>query len=182
MVCAKWLALGVEPQYALAAYIPGWTLRFGKSPGVPTSQAEPGYGNLVNSGESWSCVHGMVHRILRSELPIMSRTEPGYQLEELPDVIGYNGERLEGVHAYIMKNNFTETRPSRRYGGMLKCAAERHLVPAYTEMLAEHLESAGLSTLNCTREQFLPLPQKHRSESELVQSSWAKFLQSSWVG
>jgi len=157
LVCRKFIELGMEPEYAKAAYVPGMVLRFGGAPGVPTSPAEPGYGNLVASDTG--CVHGLVHRIPLSQLPILTKTEPGYALEELPDVIGYDGQRISGVYAYIMKGRFTQHRPSRRYAGLLKCASEQVLAQGYTQMLAEHLASKGLSCLNCTREEFLPLPQ-----------------------
>jgi len=154
MGCHKLGAIGVKPQSAQAAFVPGWCLRFGTAEGVPTTSKEPGYGNLVPCEDG--CVHGVLHKISKSELSKIDDTEPGYELTELPQVTGYSGQHYAGVRAYTMQKGFTPHAPSRRYGGLLYCTAKAELAPAYAEQLGCELDHQGIEDLTC-REKFLPL-------------------------
>jgi len=160
MGCKKLRALEVEPQSAQVAYIPGRCLRFGSAEGVPTSESEPAFGNLVPC--DGGCVHGMVHEIPQSQLAKIDATEPGYELAELPEVIGYNGKQLKGVRAYIMRGQMTARAPSRRYGGLLYCTAKQELAPAYAAQLSCQLAEHGIEDLKCS-EKFVPLAAKSGS-------------------
>lgn len=159
MGCKKLKAIGVEPHSAQAVYIPGRCLRFGTAEGVPTSTTEPGYGNLVPCEEG--CVHGMLHKISGSEMAKIDATEPGYYLATLPEVVGYNGQRISGVQAYVMKKEFTARAPSRRYGGLLYCSAKEALSPSYAKQLACAVAAQGTDIsrdgVDCKSEEFMPL-------------------------
>lgn len=155
MGCKKLSALGVQPQSAQAAYIPGQCLRFGAAAGVPTSDTEPAFGNLVPCTEG--CVHGVLQKISKSQISKIDVTEPGYGLTEMPDVIGYNGERITGVKAYVMQKKFTVSPPSRRYAGLVYCTAKEELAGAYAEKLSCELGNHGIHNMSCGAESFKPL-------------------------
>jgi len=155
MGCKKLSAIEVQPQTAQAVYVPGRCLRFGSAEGTPTSSTEPAFGNLVSCEDG--CVHGVLHRIPTNQLSKLDVTEPGYQLAELPEVVGYNGKRFHGVKAYVMQHDMTVRAPSRRYGGLLYCTAKEELAPSYAKQLSCELEEQGVQDLACASERFVPL-------------------------
>jgi len=178
MGCKKLNAIGVEPQSAQAAYIPGLCLRFGDAEGVPTSSVEPAFGNLAPCRDG--CVHGVLHRIPKSQLPKIDATELGYALVGLPEVIGYNGQRLLGAKAYVMHKNMTARAPSRRYGGLLHCTAKAELAAAYAQQLSCQLAEHGIRNLACSREKFMPLAAMSASPRHTSHLTMALFTVLLW--
>lgn len=155
MGCAKLGAIDVKPISAKSAYLPGWCLRFGSAEGVPTSSEEPAFGSIAPCGEG--CVHGVVHELSTPDLAKIQATEPGYYFAEVSGLIGYDGEHIPDVKAYIMRKRFTDRAPSRRYAGLVYCEAKASLATAYAQQLACELGELGIHDLDCGHETFTPL-------------------------
>merc|ERR1712146_267673 len=109
-------------------------------------------------------------------------SEPGYAFVTLPDVTIYRtaedgaddhvtggGEAaattradrvaIDEVKAYVMdETSFRAVAPSRRYAGLLYCAAEAELAPAYADQLACKLSALGhnFPRGTCEKEAFKP--------------------------
>lgn len=162
MGCAKLRALGVQPLSAEAALVRGTCLRFAAAEGVPTSAEEPAFGTLEPCADG--CVHGVVHVIHRSQLPLLSATEPGYVLKALAGVASYRGQELQSVLAYSMREALRLAAPSRRYAGLVYCQATRSLAGAYASQLSCELAGLGVRDLRCGRERFLPLAASRGAE------------------
>jgi len=157
MGCSKLSAIGVRPHSARAAVVRGWSLAYGRATGFPTSNEEPGFGILKEGGAG--CVHGIVHEIPRNELESLDKSEPGYALREVSGVIDYDGMPVEKVFAYQPVGPTHPAAPSRRYAGLLLCAARKHLSADYARQMAcgfQNLAPATLSAIECN-EEFLPL-------------------------
>jgi len=152
MGCAKITELDIFPVQAAPARVMGLCLQFGAAEGVPTSRTEPGFGTLM---ECAGCAHGMLQVIARKDLHKLSATEPGYVLQDIR-VNLYNGTRAM-AKAYIMEKTVTVTRPSRRYAGLVYCAAAQGMSKTYADQLQCELEEHGVHNLSCSEESFQPI-------------------------
>eukprot|EP00747_Dinoflagellata_sp_TGD_P210277 gnl/TRDRNA2_/TRDRNA2_83570_c0_seq1.p1 gnl/TRDRNA2_/TRDRNA2_83570_c0~~gnl/TRDRNA2_/TRDRNA2_83570_c0_seq1.p1 ORF type:complete len:591 (-),score=92.14 gnl/TRDRNA2_/TRDRNA2_83570_c0_seq1:33-1805(-) len=154
MGCDKLSMLGIHPAEASAARVLDHCLRFGTAPGVPTSEAEPGFGTLIAG--CGGCVHGIVHSIAESDLATLKASEPGYKLVDL-QAVRYDGSNVT-AKAFVMAGEFTSATPSERYAGLVYCEVERSLAPRYADQLACELKQRhDVERPTCRDKEYQPI-------------------------